>query len=69
LPIDPKAISRSANELIEHYGAHAVEAAQDNVARADGRGDMRGKDIALLILAEVERLYTAMADIHGSEGN
>ena len=63
MPIDPKVISRSANELIEHYGPLAVEMAQDNVARAGGRGDMRAKDVALLILAEVERLCETMPDI------
>ena len=66
MPVDAKALSRSANELIEHYGAHAVEAAQDNVMRAGVRGDLRGKDIALLVLAEVERLCAGQRDLRTS---
>ncbi len=56
LTADPEEISRSARRMLISYGDHAVDIARERASDGTRFSDIREKDIAFLVLSEVERL-------------
>ena len=55
MAVDPTNLPQAAMEMLERYGAKALERAQERVDSASKGGDPAALDLALLLLTEVER--------------
>lgn len=56
LTADPEEISRAAQRMLISYGAHAVEIARERALGGNTAADIRERDLAFLVLSEVEKL-------------
>jgi hypothetical protein len=59
MAVDPEQVARSVDDLIDHYGAAALDVAHKQVERASRAGDHPALDLALMVLTEVERRQAA----------